>query len=119
MGRDNYYSAKSDFVFRAYINGTKAIAGVKRNALSEFKPGDTVRAVIVLHHDDDQADGSRVRAAFPDHRHKWRVDRIDGNTLHLIAADSGDTVATALIDVDRAMNDLQAAVSRLRSLVTP
>lgn len=117
VGRDRSYTAKSGFVFREVASATTANTDVNHNALSEFKPGDMVRAVIVLHTTTIRPiDRESVLRSLITGMND--ADRFNGNTLHLTAAaaDVGDTVATVINDVDRLVADLQVAVDRLRAI---
>ncbi len=95
------------------MNGNRATAHVNANAADHFAIGDEVRAVIVLAHTTDQPDGSKVRAAFADHRHLWRVCAINGTALSVEAVEA-ETRESLMAEAQALTDRLQVVLAKLR-----
>ena len=84
-----------------------ADADLNANALPRFGIGQLVRAVVVAPEDVERLDGSRVRRAWPDHRHMWRIVDIEGTVLKLRAEES--------LSLDAALHEAQRLASQLKA----
>ena len=107
------------------LDGDNANSDLNRNALPRYYVGQTVRAVLCAPYTDDRADGAKVRRAWPDLRHDWRVAGIEGTVLHLTAVDAPNREAlihaarTKLAEIGALLDQIEAAVCRTAGHQSP
>ena len=74
--------------------------------------GQEVRVVLVAQHRDEQPDGSRVRCAWPDMAHRWVIEKIEGELLHL-SARTEESLEAMLHEARHLNSKLSALLDRI------